>query len=63
MPVHGFGDLPRTTTMVCGACDVTWRGGLDDECWSCSDSEAVAEARPRTVRHSPATVDAERLVG
>jgi len=63
MPVQGFGDPPRTTTMICASCDVTWRGSAVDECWSCGDAASVAEATPRKVRHSPAVADAERLVG
>jgi len=63
MPVQGFGDPQRTTTMVCASCDVTWRGCADDECWSCGDSVMVAEATPRKVRYSPAVSDTERLVG
>ncbi|HAY68736.1 MAG: hypothetical protein KC481_10070 [Acidimicrobiaceae bacterium] len=63
MPVQSFGDRPRTITMVCGSCDVTWRGNGDDACWSCGDSAMVGEATPRQVRYSPAVVNAERLVG
>jgi len=63
MPVQGFGDSPRMTTMVCASCDVTWRGSADDECWSCGDVATVTVATPRRVRYSPAVAEAERLVG
>jgi len=63
MSVSGFSDPPRPTTMICASCDVTWRGEISDECWSCGDSAMVALATPRKVRYSPAVADAERLVG
>ena len=63
MPIKGFGDQPRTTTMVCVSCDVTWRGSFADECWSCGDSAMVTEATPRKVRHSPVMAEQQRLVG
>jgi hypothetical protein len=48
--------------MVCADCDVTWRGFMTDECWSCGDSGKVQEATPRRIRLTPATTDADRLV-
>jgi|GEM_PF-2563321 len=63
MPIKGFGDPPKTTTMVCAGCDVTWRGSSHDECWSCGDSSRVTQATPRKVRHTPAVAEADRLVG
>ena len=53
----------RPTTMVCGGCEVTWRGRNGDACWSCGDPGRVREARPRPVRLTPALVEGERLVG
>ncbi len=62
MPSETAEAKPRQTTMVCADCDVTWRGFMTDECWSCGDSGKVQEATPRRIRLTPATTDADRLV-
>ncbi|MEM7093489.1 MAG: hypothetical protein AAF567_10845 [Actinomycetota bacterium] len=52
----------RPTTMFCADCDVTWRGQITDECWSCGESGDVRQATPRRVRLTPVTTEADRLV-
>jgi len=40
----------RRKTVACRRCDVTWRGTLDDHCWSCSQAGYTIVAPPMTVR-------------
>lgn len=40
----------RRKTVACPDCDVTWRGTLDDECWSCGQAGITITAKPMAVK-------------